>query len=107
MKQLEVFNYPFPSADQPHPAVIISNPGICQNPNIEFVNVLFGQSVRPITRPKKENEVYLDTSDGLDGKTLFKCDMIFQVPKKLLLHKRGEVSPQRIEEIRRKFRQYF
>jgi hypothetical protein len=43
----------------------------------------------------------------LDGKTLFKCDMIFQVPKKLLLHKRGEVSAQRVEEIRRKFRQYF
>jgi hypothetical protein len=68
MKQWDIYQFPHPSADDPHPAVIISNDGICQNDRIEFVNALVCQTVRPPTRPQKVNEAYLNSADGLDWK---------------------------------------
>ena len=59
--------------------VVISNNGICANPNINSVNVLPCQTVRPPNRVKKENEVYLNGADGLDWKTLVKCDFVLVI----------------------------
>jgi hypothetical protein len=60
MKQWEILLFPYPSEESPHPFVIISNNGLCDNPVIEVINALFCQTVRPQSRPKKRNEIYLN-----------------------------------------------
>jgi mRNA-degrading endonuclease toxin of MazEF toxin-antitoxin module len=107
MKQWDIFLFPHPSPDNPHPCVVISNDAICSNPQIGFINILACQSVRPPTRPPKANEVYLNSADGLDGKTLVKCDFVLTASKNDALSIRGEVSPARIAEIRARMRQFF
>jgi mRNA-degrading endonuclease toxin of MazEF toxin-antitoxin module len=107
MKQWDIFLFPHPSPANPHPVVVISNDGICSNEVIEFVNALACQSVRPLTRAKKSNEVYLNGAGGLDAKTLVKCDFVLVFAKKEAIQKRGEVSPQRIAEIRKRFQEHF
>src|SRR5207302_3698757 len=52
MKQWDIFLFPYPAPEDPHPAVVVSNNGICSNPDLQFVNALPCQSVRPYTRPK-------------------------------------------------------
>jgi mRNA-degrading endonuclease toxin of MazEF toxin-antitoxin module len=107
MRQWDIYLLPFPSLQQPHPFVIISNNGICQNAAIDSVNALACQTVRPANRAKKANEVYLNSADGLEWKTLVKCDFIHAFKKSAVLAKRGEVSPARIGEIRQKLREFF
>ena len=107
MRQWEVFLFPYPSSDEPHPFVIVSNNGICENPEIKVINGLFCQTVRPEARAKKRNEVYLHREDGLDWKTLVKCDFLHVLHKREAIHRRGEVCAQRISEIRRLMHQLF
>src|SRR5438105_3354684 len=57
-----IFLFPYPTADEPHPAVIVSNNGICSNPALEYVNALPCQTVRPADRDAKANEVYPQNS---------------------------------------------
>jgi len=47
------------------------------------------------------HEVVLDESDGLDGPTLCKCDLIYAVPRGDLKAKRGEVSAARQPQLAR------
>ena len=107
MKQWDIFLVPHPTPEDPHPAVIISNDLICANPQFEGVNVLTCQTVRPPQRPKKPSEVYLDEADGLNWRTLAKCDFIHIVRKSEAMEKRGEVCPQRIAEIRKRLQEFF
>jgi mRNA-degrading endonuclease toxin of MazEF toxin-antitoxin module len=107
MKQWDIFLFPHPSPDDPHPGVVISNDQICANPILKTVNVLVCQTVRPVTRAPKQNEVYLNSADGLDWKTLVKCDFIYVFEKDIAIDKRGSVSPRRIAEIRRKLQAFF
>ena len=86
------------------------NNGICSIFDVQFLNAIACQSVRPITRPKKSNEVYLNAADGLEGKTLVKCDFVLVFHKSQAIEKRGkrgEVCPQRIAEIRKKLQEHF
>ena len=99
MKQWEIYNFPLPSEDDPHPFVIISIDEICANSDLEFVNALQAQTVRPITRPAKGDEVYLDRADGLDWKTLVKCSTIHLLEKAAFLEERGVVSLVRRRQI--------
>ena len=107
MNQWDIFLYPFPSETNPHPVVVISPERICANPQITHVNALACQTVRPVSRLPKENEIYLNSADGLDWKTVVKCDMILWLDKSYFLEIRGRVSPARIAEIRKKFRVFF
>jgi hypothetical protein len=107
MKQWEIFIVPHPSIDNPHFAVIVSNDRICGNPAWEAVNVLACQTVRPLGRERKGNEVYLDERDGLDHLTLVKCDFIFQYSKAQAMRFQGRVCPERIIEIRRLIQSFF
>ena len=107
MKQWDIFLFPHPSPDDPHPGVVVSNDAICQNPDWKMVNALVCQTVRPAGRLRKGNEVYLDRQDGLDHQTLVKCDFIFQFSKSEARSYRGSVCSQRIEEIRRLLRRFF
>ena len=85
----------------PHPCVLVS----CQ-PRIDAkaqVVVLKCTSMKPgQERQARENETILDEADGLDWKTLCRCDLMFTVDKATLSRKRGEVSSERRRDIARK-----
>ena len=85
----------------PHPVVLIS----CQariNDKPEVV-VLKCTTMRPENaRAAKDNEAVLDESDGLDWKTLCRCDLLFTLPKETLTKKRGVVAMERRRDIARK-----
>src|SRR5688572_18225988 len=100
MRQWEIYLFPFPNPEQPHHFVIISNNGVCGNEMVKAVNGLYCQTVRPATRPPKNDEVYLDQGDGLELKTLVKCGFVHVLAKDQIMEKRGEVSPARVAQIR-------
>src|ERR1043166_9406022 len=104
MRQWDIVLFPFPSEDQPHPMVVISNDRICSSPDFEAVNLLACQTVRPFNRPPQITEVYLNSAEGLEVKTLVRCDFVYVFAKRHALEQRGRVCAARIEEIRKKFR---
>ena len=100
MKQWDIFLFPF-ETERKHPAVILSNDETCQNPQIEEVNVLLCTSAQ-INRGPKPTEEVLDASDGLDWKTLVRCDRIHLLPKARFQEQRGAVTEERRYIIARK-----
>lgn len=100
MKQWDIFMFPF-SRERRHPAVIISNDETCQNADIEEVNALLCTSARVNRGPKTTEEV-LDETDGLDWKTLVRCDKIHLLPKSQFDDKKGSVTDERRHFIARK-----
>ena len=67
------------------------------------VVVLKCTTMQPATaRAAKENEAILDQADGMDWKTLCRCDLLFTVPKATLTRQRGFVSVERQRDIARK-----
>ena len=100
MKQWDVFMFPF-SKERRHPAVIISNDETCQNPDIEEVNALLCTSVR-VNRGPKVTEEILDEADGLDWKTMVRCDRIHLLPKERFDNQKGNVAAERRYLIARK-----
>lgn len=105
MKQWEIYLYPFGS-EGPHPAVILSNQERCDNPDIEYLNVLICTSAK-LNRAAKKNEVILDEAEGLDWKTAIRCDLLYLLPKKEFSEKRGEVTNVRRKEISKKIVETF
>jgi mRNA-degrading endonuclease toxin of MazEF toxin-antitoxin module len=99
-KQWEIFMFPF-SKEERHPAVIISNDETCQNDAIEEVNALLCTSARVI-RPSKPTEELLDEADGLDWKTMVRCDKIHLLPKTQFDDRKGLVSQERRHLIARR-----
>ncbi len=83
-----------------HPCVLVS----CQariDAKPEVV-VLGCRTMRPANeREPRANEVLLDASDGLDLKTLCRCDLLFTVEKVKLNRRRGAVTPARRRQIAR------
>ena len=84
-----------------HPCVLVS----CQariDAKPEVV-VLGCRTMRPASeREPRANEVLLDASDGLDLRTLCRCDLLFTVEKARLGRRRGLVTPARRREIARR-----
>lgn len=95
----DVVDYPF--AWGTHPAVVVSNAQRCaRKPEIV---VLACRTMRPeTTREAAENETLLDAADGLDWKTLCRCDLLFTVAKDKFVRKRGQVGAERQRDIGRK-----
>jgi hypothetical protein len=85
----------------PHPCVLVScQARIDQKPQVV---VLKCTSMRPEQqRLPKDNETVLGREDGLDWKTLCRCDLLFTVDKSNLTHKRGAVTFERRRDIARK-----
>ncbi|HEY3763204.1 MAG TPA: type II toxin-antitoxin system PemK/MazF family toxin [Verrucomicrobiae bacterium] len=90
MKQWDIIMFPF-SKERRHPAVIISSDEICENPDFEEVNALLCTSAR-VNREAKKTEEVLDEADGLDWKTMVRCDRIHLLPKANFDDKKGTVS---------------
>ena len=100
MKQWDIWVFPF-SQEKRHPAVIISNDETCLNPDIQEVNALLCTSARVQRGPKPTEEV-LDESDGLDWKTMVRCDKIHLLPKDRFQEHKGTVTDERRHRIARK-----
>lgn len=92
--------FPF-SKEKRHPAVIISNDETCENPDIEEVNALICTSAR-VNRGAKLTEEVLDEADGLDWKTMVRCDKIHLLPKYSFDDRKGRVTEERRHLIARK-----
>jgi mRNA-degrading endonuclease toxin of MazEF toxin-antitoxin module len=92
--------FPF-SKERRHPTVIISNDETCQNPDIEEVNALLCTSAAVNRGPKATEEV-LDEADGLDWRTMVRCDKIHLLPKARFDDRKGAVTEERRHLIARK-----
>ncbi len=101
MKAFDIFSYQpaGPLWKEPHPAIVISHPDRAERK--DPVEVLVGSTQRA-GRPPQAGEFLLDTSDGLDWPTLFKCDVIYAAPKEDLKQRRGSVSMMRRNGLVRK-----
>ena len=97
--------FPF-SKERRHPAVIISNDETCQTPDIEEVNALLCTSTK-VNRGAKSTEEVLDEADGLDWKTMLRCDKIHLLPKSRFDDKKGSVTEERRSLIARKIVEVF
>ena len=91
MKQWEIYDFPYPSEDQPHPFVILSPTVLAEHKDYKEVNALMCVSLRGGTQPKPR-DVRLNGSDGLDGPTLVRCHFIHTFEKSKFRRKRGTVS---------------
>ena len=72
--------------------MVISHPDRAQRK--DPVEVIIGSSQRA-NRSAEETEFILDAEDGLSWATIFKCDLIYAVPKGLLGASRGSVTANR------------
>lgn len=81
--------------------MLVSNqPRIDAKPEVV---VLGCRTMRPVNdREPRANEVLLDEADGLDLKTLCRCDLLFTVEKSKLSRRRGIVTLARRREIARR-----
>jgi mRNA-degrading endonuclease toxin of MazEF toxin-antitoxin module len=100
MKQWDIIMFPF-SKERRHPAIIISNNETCENDDLEEVNALLCTSAR-VNRPPKPIEEVVDEADGLDWKTMVRCDRIHLLPKALFAERKGSVTEERRHLIARK-----
>jgi len=84
-----------------HPCVLVSNQSrIDAKPEVV---VLSCRIMRPAQERKpRANEVLLDEADGLDLKTLCRCDLLFTLEKAKLGRRRGIVTPARRNKIARR-----
>lgn len=105
MRQWDIVMFPF-GEEGAHPAVVLSNDERCQNPDINRVNALVCTSAKVNRGPKPSEEV-LDETDGLDWKTMVRCDQIHLLPKGQFRERRGAVSPLRRRTIARKLVEVF
>jgi mRNA-degrading endonuclease toxin of MazEF toxin-antitoxin module len=100
MRQWDIFMFPF-SKERRHPAVILSNDETCQNGDLEEVNALLRTSAK-VNRPPKPTEEVLDEADGLDWKTMVRCDRIYLLSKAQFDDRKGGVTEERRHLIARK-----
>jgi len=84
-----------------HPCVLIScQPRIDAKPEVV---VLGCRTMRPGNeREPRANEVLLNSADGLELRTLCRCDLLYTVSKAKLVRRRGTVTSARRREIARR-----
>jgi mRNA-degrading endonuclease toxin of MazEF toxin-antitoxin module len=99
MNSWDIFDFDWPWGS--HPAVVISNPMRVRLK--EQVVVLSCRTLQPGNRRRAEaNEAILDVEDGLNRKTLCRCDLLWTVNKSALRNWRGSVAKERRRDIARK-----
>ncbi len=101
MLQWEIYDCPHPSAENPHPCVILSPTSLADDPAVPFINVLACTSLRPADRVRS-SEVRLNGADELSGPTVVRCNLILAFRKAVVGAKRGRVSLERQRAIKRK-----
>ena len=102
MKPWETWQCPFPWGQ--HPAVIVSN--AARVARKEEVVVLSCRTMQPASfREPNELECLLDEADGMNWKTLCRCDLLYTIKKSSLKARLGEVTFERRRDIARKIQQ--
>ena len=101
MRQWEIYDFPQPSADDPHPCVVISPDRIAGNDQLRAVNVVACQTLYA-GRTLKYAEVGLDEADGVERLTVAKCQYILFFDKNQAGRRRGMVKPERVLALKRK-----
>jgi mRNA-degrading endonuclease toxin of MazEF toxin-antitoxin module len=102
VKPWEIWDCPFPWGE--HPAVVLSN--ALRVELKEQIVVLSCRTMRPVgQRDPVGCEVLLDEADGLNWKTLCRCDLLYTIDKSIFKRKRGEVAMSRRREIAAKIQQ--
>jgi hypothetical protein len=101
--QFEVWDYNFPVKGV-HPVVLISHPDRAAHSKV--VNVLFCTSQRQSRNPY-ENEIMLDSEDGLSWETFCDCSLMYAVLSAHLVNRRGMVTPFRRNALRDKIRDMY
>ena len=104
MKQWELWQFPYPSADRPHWFVILSPTPWLENTNNPVINGLLCTTLRPPGKALRSHEVRLDKADGLDWDTIVKCAHIHELPKLKAAECLGSVTLHRQREIARALR---
>jgi len=85
----EIWMWQPPGWPEAHPAVIVSHPSRATRK--DFVEVIICSTQRAGRKPQA-HEVLLDEADGLDWPTLCKCDLIYAVPRMVLIMQKGNVT---------------
>lgn len=81
------------------PVVIVSNPQrVAHKADVVVLQCVTLRAARMA----EAHEVILDEADGLDWRTLCKCELPYTLPKTRLKQRRGEVFRERRREIARK-----
>ena len=106
IQQWAVYDFPYPSEDQPHPCVVISNRAVIDNAAYEFINCLLCVSFWAGV-PLKYFHVRLAEADGLDNATVAKCNEIFRFEKRTVGRVRGQVTRARMKVIVGKLAEIF
>lgn len=106
MRQWDIFDFPFPSASEPHPFVVLSTDEVIADPNVAGVNALLCMTQRA-GKKARAHHVQLDEADGLDRSTIVSCHVIHHFPKAVAGRRRGSVSLARRAAIGRTLRTCF
>ncbi len=101
MKQWDIFHYPF-EEERPHYVVVISSDERCAGS--QFVNGLLCVTIRAGRSLDPNFEVALDRADGMDWATAVRCDLFYQIERKLMNPQGGQVSYQRRIQIAKMIR---
>lgn len=94
MKQWEIYDFPHPSAENPHPCIVLSTQALIDSPDYQFINCLACKSSRADAK-LKGSQVLLDEADKLDGPTIAKCAEIYRFLKAEAGRYRGTVCYER------------
>jgi mRNA-degrading endonuclease toxin of MazEF toxin-antitoxin module len=92
LKPFEIFYWQPSGWPEPHPCVIVSHPDRAARKDV--VDVL-ACSTQRAGRDPLPHEFVLDEADGLDWKTLCKCDLIYAAPRSELKRQKGQVIESR------------
>jgi hypothetical protein len=104
-RQWNVVLVPYPHPEQPHYLVVLSPDWVAGNSDFRTLNGLICHTIRPPDRPPRAHEVFLDTADGLDHKTVCRCHTIVEFVREKVLPLTGRISTVRQLAIRRKVRE--
>lgn len=86
-----------------HPAVVLSNPDILQDPRHLRINVVTGTK-KPPAAQARPHQVILNGADGLEFATLFDCAFVSVARKSSIIRSAGRVAHARRGQIATKLR---
>src|SRR2546428_13677943 len=87
----KVWTWNFPGAGDPPAVVLGTDERVRLKPRVSIILC----STQRAMREPGVHEVILDEADGLDWKTLCKCDLVYAVEKGELVNRRGIVTVER------------
>lgn len=91
----------------PHYLVLLSPDPLAGNTDFRNLNGLVCSTLRPPDRPVRSHEVFLDSADGFENKTVCRCHLVIEFARDDILKRHSRVSAPRQLAIKRKLREIF